>query len=467
MRRTLLLTAGFMSAGAVILAQPTITGVVNAASYDPTVCRGGLVAIFGTGLARSAVSATSLPLPTRLDGTAVLVGDLQIEAPLYFVSPGQINFQLPFEVLGERLSVVVSTAAGRSAPFVLSPATACPGIFTRTPNGKGPALLFGSNFQAVEVVTPGQPIIFYATGLGPTEPPARSGAPGASSEPFHRVTNLPEVFVGDAPANVVFAGLAPGLAGVYQVNAVPQSSATDRFWMRSRGQASNITEVGIQTGRNVTNAGGTVELLYPSSLAGTEPFDAVGYSPHVVVARFTAKFDIAADAGRFSVAAVAEGNAISLVTFDPANGTFEGTVTVPTAQARVGDFSNTGQVAMDLFTCHRLPDGSPTCQPFPGSIIPPSRIPPAERQALSLVPLPNSPAPGETITALLRVRGEARRGTTFLINAENNSALSVFAGYVTIPLPPDPNRKATLKLFIDGQRVASTEVSYRAGPFAP
>jgi hypothetical protein len=349
----------------------------------------------------------------------------------------------------------------------LTPTVACPGIFTRTPNGKGPALLFGPNFQSVEVVTPGQPIIFYATGLGPTDPPARSGTAGSASEPFHRVTNVPEVFVGDAPANVVFAGLAPGLAGVYQVNVVPQSSATDRFWMRSRGQASNTTEVGIQAGRNVTNASGTVELLYPSSTAGSEPFDAVGYSPHVIVARFTARFDIAADAGRFSVAAVADGDAISLVTFDPAAGTFEGAATVPTVQAKLGDFSGTGQLPTDLFTCHRLEDGSPICHPFPGAIIPPSRIPPLERQALNLVPLPNSPPPAGATTGLVRVRGEARRGSTFLINAENNSALSVFAGYVTIPVPPDANRKATLRLFIDGRRVASTEVSYRVGPFAP
>jgi uncharacterized protein (TIGR03437 family) len=451
-----------------LLAQPTVNAVVNAASYDPVVARGGLVSIFGTGLARSTVSAASLPLPTRLEDTVVRVGDVELEAPLYFVSPTQINALLPFEVLGDRISLVVTTAAGRSPPFLLTPTVTGPGIFTRDSRPRGRALAFGPGFQPLDVVVRGEPILFYATGLGPTDPPVVSGSPGAAAEPFNRVVTVPEVVVGEVPAQVVFAGLAPGLAGVYQLNVIPGTSvsdpASDRLWIRSRGRTSNVAEVGIRPGQNVTNASGTIELLYPTSRTDGPP---ITFSVHSLVARFTARFDIAPSAGPFSLVALTDGDARVIVTFDPANGTFEGTVTEPTIAARVGDFSGSGLLPLDLASCTLFTDGSVNCIPFPGARIPASRFDPSELRVISLLPLPEAPAPGSA-TGVLRVRGEARRGSTFLIDAQNNSRLSAFGGYVTIPLPvtlPAPNQTTAVKLYIDGQRVASAEVSYRVGPF--
>jgi len=453
-----------------LLAQPRVNAVVNAASYDPVAPRGGLVSIFGAGLARSTVSAASLPLPTRLEDTVVRVGDLELEAPLYFVSPTQINALLPFEVLGDRISLVVTTAAGRSPPFLLTPTPTGPGIFTRDSRPRGRALAFGPGFQPLDVVVPGEPILFYATGLGPTDPPVPSGSPGAAAEPFNRVVTVPEVVVGEAPAQIVFAGLAPGLAGVYQLNVIPRTSvsdpASDRLYIRSRGRTSNVAEVGIRPGQNVTNASGTIELLYPIFRTATEG-PPITFSVHSLVARFTARFDIAPAAGPFSLVAVSDGDARVVVTFDPANGTFEGAATVPTMAARLGDFSGSGLAPFDLASCGRVIDGSINCLPFPGTRIPLSRIDPWEIQAFRLLPLPEEASPGSA-TGLLRVRGEARRGSTFLIDAQNNSRLSAFGGYVTIPLPvtlPAPNQMTVVKLYIDGQRVASAEVSYRVGPF--
>ena len=92
------------------VSQPIVKAVVNAASFDTAVPRGCLISIFGTKLARATASATSLPLPSKLEDAAVLVGDLELAAPLYFVSPTQINAQLPFEALGDTLSLVVTTA---------------------------------------------------------------------------------------------------------------------------------------------------------------------------------------------------------------------------------------------------------------------------------------------------------------------------------------------------------------------
>src|SRR5215471_21625102 len=145
-------------------AQPAVTAVVNAASFDTAVPRGCLISIFGTKLARAKASADSAPLPNKLEDATVLVGDLQLRAPLYFVSPTQINAQLPFEALGDTLPIVVTTSEGSSKPFLLKPAAYGPGLFTRDGSGKGQALAFTKDFQPVDSVAPGQSMVLYATG---------------------------------------------------------------------------------------------------------------------------------------------------------------------------------------------------------------------------------------------------------------------------------------------------------------
>ena len=121
--------------------------MLNAASFDTAIPRGCLVSIFGTKLATSTATAGSLHLPRKLAGVAVTVGDLEIEAPLYFVSPGQINAQIPFEALGDTLPLYVTTAEGKSQPFLLVVTASGPGLFTRNGDGKGAALVFDANFQ--------------------------------------------------------------------------------------------------------------------------------------------------------------------------------------------------------------------------------------------------------------------------------------------------------------------------------
>jgi uncharacterized protein (TIGR03437 family) len=437
------------------ISQPSVTAVVNAASFDASVPRGCLISIFGAKLARATASATSLPLPGKLEDVSVLVGDLELPAPLYFVSATQINAQLPFEALGDTLTMVVVTAEGRSKPFVLKPSASGPGLFTRDSSGRGPALAFNSNFQPLEAVTPGQPLILYATGLGPTDPPVVSGTPGATREPLNRVIGGFEVFAGDyaLPAPVTFAGLAPGMVGVYQINVTPQFLATDRLYLRVGDKVSNMAQLPLQPGQNVTNASGTIQIVYPT------PQEPIGVSPHLLVVRFTARMDIAASAGPFGIAVVTEGSPNAVITVDPANGTFEGLIPVPTTPSRFGDYSMSSERRYDPFTCQvGNPDGTQVF-PFPGNIIPASRISPQELEALKLLPLPDTNIPGSA-TGLLRVQGQARRGTTFTIDPSSNSALSVIAAY--IPLRPICGRDqtTTVRLLIDGRQVASTELKY-------
>lgn len=462
-----------------LLGQPSVTGVVNAASFQapvavqsappfqfrpqPGVPRGCLVSIFGSRLSDATISATEVPLPKKLGNTVVTVGDLDLEAPLYFVSPNQINVQIPFEVLGDVVTLTVTTAEGKSRPYELTLVPTGPGIFTRSSDGKGRALVYGTDFQPVEAVDVGETIILYATGLGPTDPPVLSGSPGSSVEPFNRVTNIPEVFVGEFPAQVTFAGLAPGLAGVYQVNVIPQRLGSDNLLVRSRGVTSNRVEVGLRAGQNVANASGTIQAVYPATDPAAPP---AGYSVVPLVARITARMDILPAARPFLITAVSDA-ATTMISVDPVAGTFDASVTLPTMRSRVGDFSGTELWPIDLLTCHFAGPGSTlTCLPFPAGIIPASRIPIGERQALSGLPLPNTTAANSS-TGLLRVQGPARAGSTFEINAGTNASLSAFAGYINVPLPPPQNMTTKLKLFIDGVLVASTDVTYRVSIFPP
>ena len=95
-----------------LLNQPSATTVVNAASLQPgAVAPGSLITIFGSNLANAAMSAPTARLPRSLGGVTLSING--IAAPLLFVSPGQINAQVPFEVTEGPAKVDSST--GRNA----------------------------------------------------------------------------------------------------------------------------------------------------------------------------------------------------------------------------------------------------------------------------------------------------------------------------------------------------------------
>ena len=115
----------------------------------------------------------TLPLPTELAGTKVLVQDAlmanPIVAPLYFVSPGQINFQVPFEVTRLVATVTVVTPQGNGNALQILLLPMAPGIFTQNSSGTGMALAFDGGYHTLTSTPPsGGAIVFYATGLGAT-----------------------------------------------------------------------------------------------------------------------------------------------------------------------------------------------------------------------------------------------------------------------------------------------------------
>jgi|ERR1051326_6655739 uncharacterized protein (TIGR03437 family) len=197
-------------------------GLVNSASYTAPLVRGGLASIFGTNLSNGrALSATNLPLPTTLADVQVTVGG--IAAPVYYVSPMQINFQVPFEApVSGGVPVIVIQNGTPSPPQQVTMGEYAPGVFTyaRTSTALDPIIV---HFVDNSLVSPDNPasanevLVIYATGIGSFDNPPATGAPAVAS-PLASSLVTPSVTVGGAAALVFFAGLTPGNVGLVQIN---------------------------------------------------------------------------------------------------------------------------------------------------------------------------------------------------------------------------------------------------------
>ena len=222
-----------------LLARPATTTAVfldplkifNAASFAPitnSVAPGEFVSLFGTGLSPVRLQAQSLPLPTNLGGVQVTVNGRL--APLQFVSPTQINLIVPYATSEAFVYFQVNNNGVQSMAAMVNRNATSPGVFAQPdvslPPGGGPASVLHADFSLVTPANParaGETLQLYMTGLGAVIPAVNDGA-AAPSNPLSTVTD-PNVFVEIEDQNfnfhgatVGFAGLAPGFAGLYQVN---------------------------------------------------------------------------------------------------------------------------------------------------------------------------------------------------------------------------------------------------------
>jgi uncharacterized protein (TIGR03437 family) len=215
--------------------------VSNAASGQASVAApGSLIAIKGTALAQAMASATGFPLPSSLGGASVTIGG--IPAPLLYVSPGQINAQVPYETPAGTSNVSVANA-GASTITIQNVA---PGLFLL---GSGRAAVVndtGAVNSSTQPASAGSYIAAYMTGLGAVTNAVATGQP-APSAPLSQTTAGVSATIGGETAQVVFAGLAPGYAGVYQVNIlVPQLAPGDYpLVISAGGVASNSGTVSV------------------------------------------------------------------------------------------------------------------------------------------------------------------------------------------------------------------------------
>jgi uncharacterized protein (TIGR03437 family) len=445
----------------------TVQSVLNAASYTTIVAPGTWVAIFGTQLAVTAASATSAPFATNLNNVSVTVAGLA--APISYVSPTQVNALIPFEAatlaLGQTVvvPVVVSTAAGISPAFSITLRRNAPAIYTKDLSGSGAALAFDANFKPLSVVGSGA-IVLYATGLGPTHPPAATGALGAGAEPLSRMQDSISIRIGGSDATVLFAGMAPGLHGVYQINVLPPQFVPPQFPLGNfisisvPGASFKPVTLPVPIGTSVSNLKGSVDILSPAAQTGqTEVMNQTGVSAILDAASFTTIFDIVPGAKRFQV--IASGSTGSAtIDIDPSKNTWQATYTVPTAAARSGDLSALGTV-LDFLTCTGA--SNQTCRSLPGGVLPASRIGLDWYTASRVLPLPTT-TPAFSANGTFTSVGTLPPDGHFEISADALPQLSSFGGFNNFSsILHGSTRQSSVSLYVDGVFVTQKFVSYR------
>jgi uncharacterized protein (TIGR03437 family) len=212
--------------------------VWNAANYAPitnSVAPGEFISIFGSGLSSTTMQAVSFPIPTNLGGVQVMVNGRP--AALTYVSATQINLIVPYATGSNSESYayfqVINNGVASNQVMLYTNNTA-PGVFTLTQNGGsfdpgvGPAAVTHADNSLVTPSNPakvGDTLVLYVTGLGSVTPAVADGV-SAPSSPLSTVNAAISVFVDGQQATVLFKGLAPGFAGLYQLNFIVPSGIT-------------------------------------------------------------------------------------------------------------------------------------------------------------------------------------------------------------------------------------------------
>lgn len=206
---------------------PSITSVVNGASFGSTISPGSWVTINGTNLANSArpwgaSDIVNGALPTQLDGVSVTIDG----NPAYveYISPTQLNVLAPADSTTGSVNVQVNNNGAMSPMGAANLQQTSPAFFLW--NGKYPVAtrsdysLVGPSGLFTGAITnpakPGDVIVLWGTGFGPTNPAVPAGQQTPSDQ-IYAVTNVPSVTVGNTPAQVIGAALTPGTAGLYQI----------------------------------------------------------------------------------------------------------------------------------------------------------------------------------------------------------------------------------------------------------
>jgi uncharacterized protein (TIGR03437 family) len=212
---------------------------------------GSIVSIFGTGLAGAVLQAApGAALPTELFDAEVTFNN--VSAPLYYISPTQIDAQVPLELTPGPVTVQVRRNLAASTSQVVNLMPAAPAILAVNEQGTGAGLIFhAANSHLVTPTAPahaGETLVIYCTGLGALKSALKSGE--LSPNPPPEATNTPQVSIGGITAPVVFAGAAPGFAGLYQITLqVPTGIQTGNaipVVLTSGTVSSNTVTVAIQ-----------------------------------------------------------------------------------------------------------------------------------------------------------------------------------------------------------------------------
>jgi uncharacterized protein (TIGR03437 family) len=208
---------------------PAISKVSSAADGSAAVAAGGLISVYGSQMSPVNLATSQIPLPTALGESCLTVNGTPI--PLLFVSSGQINAQLPFNVTGSG-TMSIHTPAGISNNYNFSINSTAPSIFMSGAAGPETGLATVVRADNGQLVTPTNPvhygdtIVIYLTGMGTISPTVSAGL-AAPMSPLSQVTDTPALSLGGSPLSLLYAGLVPGeISGLYQINATVPSGVT-------------------------------------------------------------------------------------------------------------------------------------------------------------------------------------------------------------------------------------------------
>lgn len=230
------------------------SGLVNAATgLAGSLSPNAIASLYGTNLAWStyAVTAGDLvdgELPTSLTGISVYVNNLA--SSVFFVSPGQINFLIPYEAGGTTATIVVERqgVTGPAVTIPLDPVS--PGLFQWNGAFAVAEHADGSLISPAAPAQGGEIVVLYCAGLGHTIPDVPPGSIVSTAATILAAAQLGIVINGAPCASciVYYAGLTPGFAGLYQINLrLPDSLPSDPAIQIAIGAISSPAGVQLYT----------------------------------------------------------------------------------------------------------------------------------------------------------------------------------------------------------------------------
>ena len=200
-----------------------------------------------SGLATSTAHAAVQPLPTELSGTTVEIIDrfgVKRSAPLFFVSPEQVNYQIPAQTAAGPVTVQVRASDGRISTGAFEVKLVAPALFTINLSGSGPAAaldgitLAGAPFSATQMNGNPNIIAFFGTGVG-----------ADATDQDGNVASSVSATIGGNSVPVFYAGRAPGYTGLNQFNiGLPAGIAAGahQVVVFRAGLASNVVTIEIR-----------------------------------------------------------------------------------------------------------------------------------------------------------------------------------------------------------------------------
>jgi uncharacterized protein (TIGR03437 family) len=202
----------------------TAAGIVQAASQTAgTLAPNSIATVYGSNLSWTTHAVVTADLngkylPNTLDGVTVYVNGYA--CALFFVSPGQVNFIIPYQIVDTKISVVL-VRNGLSGPKVTVPfAAGAPAFFQWSGNFAVAEHADGSLISSASPAQAGEVVVLFATGLGRTSPDLLPDAVASTAMSILHLSDLQVLIDGVLcpPSSIYYAGVTPGFAGLYQIN---------------------------------------------------------------------------------------------------------------------------------------------------------------------------------------------------------------------------------------------------------